>query len=100
MSYHRRRFPHSRVKEALEATDPAITVDPKANEDFYELVERVEKVLPRHQSFAPWHYYIKAIFIMVMTVGLEFYMHRTANYRWYISALCGFFYAQVGECVL
>ncbi|XP_059080022.1 uncharacterized protein LOC131878140 [Tigriopus californicus] len=96
LSYHRRQFPHSRVKEALEKVDPNVKVDPHAQDDFLELCERVDKVLPRMQSFAPWSYYLKASFIMGVALSLEFYMHYTSNYRWYISALCGWFFALIG----
>nr|AIW65591.1 delta5-desaturase 2 [Tigriopus japonicus] len=96
LSYHRRQFPHSRVKEALEKVDPNVKVDPHAQDDFLELCERVDKVLPRMQSFAPWSYYLKASFIMGMAFSLEFYMHYTGNYRWYISGLCGWFFALIG----
>eukprot|EP00094_Tigriopus_californicus_P014465 TCALIF_14052-PA protein Name:"Similar to fadB Delta(5) fatty acid desaturase B (Dictyostelium discoideum)" AED:0.05 eAED:0.05 QI:0/1/0/1/1/1/2/0/327 len=48
------------------------------------------------QSFAPWSYYLKASFIMGVALSLEFYMHYTSNYRWYISALCGWFFALIG----
>eukprot|EP00094_Tigriopus_californicus_P012914 TCALIF_12487-PA protein Name:"Similar to des6 Linoleoyl-CoA desaturase (Synechocystis sp. (strain PCC 6803 / Kazusa))" AED:0.17 eAED:0.23 QI:211/0.5/0.66/1/0.5/0.66/3/0/199 len=45
LSYHRRQFPHSRVKEALEKVDPNVKVDPHAQDDFLELCERVDKVI-------------------------------------------------------
>ena len=103
MSYHRRKFPHSRyvvrlhglclrlpflscafnnffrVKHALEFTDPDVKEDLELSEDFLELCERVEKVLPRMKSFAPWTYYIKASFIWGMAIYLEMYMHYTGK---------------------
>jgi hypothetical protein len=54
------------------------------------------KVVPRLESFAPWTYYLKATFIWGMAVALEMYMHSTANYRWWIAAVCGWFYALIG----
>ena len=92
MSYHRRLFPHSRAKPALE-TDlaDASAANPYSDDDhddFVELCERVNKVrkiliwapatispkvfqiiyflqvLPRLQSFAPWHYWLKAFFLL------------------------------------
>jgi len=47
ISYHRRQFPHSRVKAALEKTDETITYTLKDNEDFLELCKRVHKVTER-----------------------------------------------------
>ena len=68
-----------RVKHALEFTDPDVKEDLELSEDFLELCERVEKVLPRMKSFAPWTYYIKASFIWGMAIYLEMYMHYTGK---------------------
>lgn len=113
LSYHRRSFPHSRVKDALEGIDESAVVDP--NTDFLELCERVDKVLPRMKSFAPWHYYIKASFIWGTSIALEvmmirciviescvciqllqLHMHYHQSYPWWETALLGFFYALIG----
>ena len=100
LSYHRRPFPHSKaeVKAALERNvDDADEVNEEnLNDDFLELCERVDKVLPRMKSFAPWHYYIKASFIWGTSMALEAHMHYNASYPWYETALLGFFYALIG----
>ena len=87
LSYHRRRFPHSIVKHALE--EELKDVKFQDNEDYWELIDRVHKVIPRLGSFAPWHYYLKVAFIMGMTFYLEFYMHYYAHYKWYLTSLLG-----------
>lgn len=97
LSYHRRKFPHSgKASIALQDQDDDVVVDSQVSDDFLELCERVDKILPRMKSFAPWTYYIKATFIMTVSIGLESYMHYTGNYRWYISALAGWFGALIG----
>ena len=45
MSYHRRQFPHSRVKEAFTSVEQDVKISSKYNEDFLDLCERVDKVL-------------------------------------------------------
>jgi hypothetical protein len=45
MSYHRRQFPHSRVKEAFTSVEPDAKISAKDNEDFLDLCERVNKVI-------------------------------------------------------
>jgi fatty acid desaturase (delta-4 desaturase) len=92
ISYHRRSFPHSRVKSAFESVDT--TVDYSAEEDhtdFMELCYLVGKVLPRLKSWAPWQYYAKIAFIWCVTVGLELYQHYNAFYWWPLSILTGLF---------
>ena len=59
ISYHRRTFPHSRAKSALEGTDSTVDYTTDDHADYMELCERVNKVVPRLKSFAPWYYYIK-----------------------------------------
>jgi hypothetical protein len=49
------------------------------------------------RSFAPWHYYVKVVFILGVAFGLEGYMHWNQNYVWYLSALLGLFYALIGN---
>lgn len=96
LSYHRRTFPHSRVKEAFEHHHPDVTYDPATNADYLELCERIDKIIPRMKSFAPWSYFIKATFIWATAIGLEIHMHYNACYPWYETALLGFFYALMG----
>nr|AIW65590.1 delta5-desaturase 1 [Tigriopus japonicus] len=97
MSYHRKRFPHQKMKFALDNEDTlAPKEDPHLNDDYFDLVERIEKVLPRHKSFAPWTYYLKAFFIIGVCLALEGYMHYTGHYDWHLSAILGLFYAYLG----
>ena len=95
LSYHRREFPHERMSDALVRSQPA---SKKSNVDleYLELCKLVEQILPRNKSFAPFSYYIKATFILSTAFGLEFYMHYTGSYPWYLTALLGFFMALIG----
>jgi acyl-lipid (7-3)-desaturase (Delta-4 desaturase) len=67
-----------------------------ADKDFLELCALVEQVLPRHKSFAPWHYYVKAIGLLVAAVTLEVYIHYTNQYKWYLTAPLGLLFAWIG----
>ena len=42
-----------------------------ADAEYIELCAIVEQVLPRHKSFAPFHYYIKVFVILTSAIGLE-----------------------------
>jgi hypothetical protein len=98
IAYHRRSFPHSRVKSAFDSIDE--TVEYSAEEDhadFMELCDRVAKVLPRLKSWAPWQYYLKVAFYMVSVFLIEGYCHYHAFYWWPISCVVGLFSAWIGE---
>eukprot|EP00092_Neocalanus_flemingeri_P038506 GFUD01041922.1.p1 GENE.GFUD01041922.1~~GFUD01041922.1.p1 ORF type:complete len:452 (+),score=115.71 GFUD01041922.1:182-1537(+) len=98
LSYHRRQFPHSstKAKAAYERDDETVKYSKEDNQDFMELCDRVEKVLPRLSSFAPWYYYLKVAFLLCFVVTLEGYMHYNRVYSWKLSALMGLFYAWIG----
>ncbi|TRY76255.1 hypothetical protein TCAL_12235 [Tigriopus californicus] len=90
VSYHRKPFPHQKVKFALEKEDQTIpSPDPHLNDEFFELVRRVEKVLPRQKSFATWGFYLKALILLTICFGSEAYMHYTVTYKWYLTGLLG-----------
>eukprot|EP00095_Tigriopus_kingsejongensis_P012447 maker-scaffold89_size390429-snap-gene-2.26 protein:Tk12447 transcript:maker-scaffold89_size390429-snap-gene-2.26-mRNA-1 annotation:"delta-4 fatty acid" len=92
ISYHRKQFPHKRVEFALERTEKTVEdIDPNVNADYFELVRRVEKVVPRHKAFAPWTYYIKALVLVAFVLSLEGYIHYTGSYKWYLTGLLGIF---------
>ncbi len=97
LSYHRRQFPHARanVNEALIGGINA-NKDINADADFLELCQIIEQIVPRAKSFAPLRYYLKVAFILSVTFSLEVYMHTTGNYKWYITAVLGFFMALIG----
>lgn len=94
ISYHRKEFPHDKYSELLSET--FIENNAINNSDYFELCSLVEKIIPKHKSFAPSHYYIKASIILAVAFGLEFYMHYFIFYKWYLSALLGLFYAFIG----
>jgi len=95
LSYHRRRFPHAKMSSFAVGTQrarKALEVDA----DYLELCELVEKVLPRHKSFAPASYYVKISVLLAAAVGLELYMHTTATYTWPLSLALGLLMALIG----
>jgi acyl-lipid (7-3)-desaturase (Delta-4 desaturase) len=95
LSYHRRNFPHEKMSSVLVGKTSNFK-DKSADQDYLELCERVDKVLPRHKTFAPFYYYLKLVGLMISAVGLEYYQHSTNTYRWYLSVLQGLLFAWVG----
>ncbi len=95
LSYHRRQFPHEKMTSALVGKTNS-SKDPTADKDYLELCERIDKVLPRNQSFAPFSYYCKTFGLLAAAVSLEYYQHSTATYRWYISIVQGLLFAWMG----
>lgn len=94
ISYHRRAFPHDAHKDALVGTT---TVSEYQNDaDYLELCAIVDKVLPRHKSFAPPSYFLKVTILLIVSFSLEFYMHFTGNYVWYLCAPLGWCMALIG----
>jgi fatty acid desaturase (delta-4 desaturase) len=70
LSYHRRKFPHSKMTSA--AVGKAIAIKkPDDDNDYLELCAILEKVQPTYKSFAPPSYFIKAFIIVSAAVGLE-----------------------------
>ena len=95
MSYHRRKFPHNSVASACVGSAKS-TRSSEYMSDYLELCKIVEKVLPRHKSFAPFTYYIKLFAILLVVFGGEFYIHYTKSYVWYLTGPLGFFMALIG----
>jgi len=95
LSYHSRRFPHDRVKDALIGTAPAAK-DLNSDADYLELCAEVDKLLPRHKQFAPFQYFLKVGGLMALSLGLEYYIHSTASYKWYLTGILGWIFALVG----
>ena len=93
LSYHRRPFPHQKYGQISEASQNSQN---SQNSDYLELCDIVNKVLPIHKSFAPPSYYIKLLIILSFTFGLEFYIHYTQQYVWYLTAPLGLFIAWTG----
>jgi len=96
ISYHRRNFPHNRVKPAFEGLDDTVNYTPEDHTDFMELCERANKVLPRLKSFAPWHYYIKCAYLICAFLSMELYCHYNIFYNLPISIVMGFHVALIG----
>eukprot|EP00095_Tigriopus_kingsejongensis_P003768 maker-scaffold1165_size57908-snap-gene-0.8 protein:Tk03768 transcript:maker-scaffold1165_size57908-snap-gene-0.8-mRNA-1 annotation:"delta5 fatty acid desaturase a" len=96
LTYHRRQFPHQRAAPAFQSKDESVQYSPDDHADFIELCERVDKVLPRMKSFAPWHYFVKVGVILGAAFTLEAYMHLTQSYRWFLFAIMGLLYALIG----
>ena len=95
LSYHRRKFPHSRVSKYLVGSATA-KKNASADADYIELCGLVEQILPAHKSYAPWYYYLKVAFLLGAALYLEFYMHVTAQYKWYYTAPLGLLLALIG----
>ncbi len=95
ISYHRRRFPHSKMKD-LVVGEIKPRKKPENDDEYIELCELVEKMLPKHQSFAPWYYFLKVAVILGSAASLEIYMHWYVDYRWQLSACAGFLMALIG----
>ena len=68
----------------------------ETEKDYLELCELVERVLPRHKSFAPASYWLKLALILGSAVGLETYIHVTGSYNWQLTSLVGLFFALIG----
>jgi fatty acid desaturase (delta-4 desaturase) len=95
LSYHRRKFPHDRVAHAFVGKRPRAKVA-NADDDYLELITLVDAVVPRHNSFAPWYYFVKIFFLFVAAVGLECYMHYHGFYVWYLTGALGLSFALIG----
>ena len=97
ISYHRRNFPHNRARPALEGIDDTVNYTQEDHTDFMELCERVNKVLPRLKSFAPWHYYIKCAYLICAFLFMEVYCHYNNFYNLPIAIIMGLHMAWIGE---
>ena len=95
LSYHRRAFPHERMREHLN-TSLIRNIETKKEDDYLELCSHIEKVLPVHKSYAPASYYMKAIFLLTSAVTLEAYMHFHNHYCWYLTVPLGLIMALIG----
>lgn len=95
LSYHRRTFPHDKMKSYLVG-ETKHSKDPNADADYLELCARIEKVLPKHKTFAPFRYYVKIFTLLAVSFGLEYYIHTTQSYKWYLTAPLGLCFAWIG----
>ena len=96
ISYHRRNFPHNRAKPAFEGVDDTVSYTPEDHTDFMELCKRVNKVVPSMKSFAPWHYYIKAAYLICAFLSMEFYCNYNNFYNLPMALIMGFHVALIG----
>lgn len=95
LSYHRRKFPHSKMATYSVGVQKA-NKPSGVDADYLELCEIIEKVLPRHKAFAPFSYYVKVFALLSSAIGLEFYIHYTASYKWHLTAVLGLLMALIG----
>ena len=92
-SYHRRRFPHEKMKQyQLEVTQFKNQHDP----EFEDLCKEINQILPIHKSFAPWYYYSKAFLLLFVTFYTEYQIHIHGAYVWYNMVFLGWLFALVG----
>jgi fatty acid desaturase (delta-4 desaturase) len=96
LSYHRRQFPHDKMSNLLVGKSKIPSKTLNDDKDFLELCDRIEKVLPKHLSFAPFSYYIKISVLLAVSFALEFYIHSSQQYKWYLTGLLGLFFAWIG----
>jgi acyl-lipid (7-3)-desaturase (Delta-4 desaturase) len=98
LSYHRRNFPHDKMKDYLVGKTKSNRDEIQQHDDaeYLELCKLIDEVLPRNQSFAPISYYLKIVGLLTLTFGLEYYIHTHKAYVWYLTALQGLFFAWVG----
>lgn len=89
MSYHRRLFPHHKYSEIQVNIAGSPT-------EYIELCNLIAKVLPSNKSFAPTSYFIKIFVLISLATGLEFYIHYTKNYIWYLTGPLGILFAWIG----
>lgn len=95
LSYHRRKFPHSKMINAKVGSAPK-QKNEQADDEYLELCLILDQILPRSKSFAPLSYYSKVLFLLSSSFAIEFYMHWTASYEWYTCALLGWLMALIG----
>lgn len=91
-SYHRRNFPHDKLKQYQLLNQHKNNMDPL----YLELCQEINQILPIHKSFAPWYYYIKAIGLLSITLWLESHIHANGHYHWSYMCTLGFLFALIG----
>ena len=89
MSYHRRLFPHHKYSDIRAKTSGS-------PEEYIELCNLIAQVVPSNKSFAPLSYFIKIFVLITLAKGLEFYIHYTKNYIWYLTGPLGILFAWIG----
>ncbi len=131
-SYHRRAFPHnsSTAMSALAGDRTPLLADADHSEylELCKLVEQVRsliqslihhsiihsliyaQVLPRHKSFAPWHYYLKVTLPLLLTAlcspcsrrvllfMLQNILSSCVSYPWRCLCVCLFLAAGSSLC--
>ena len=95
LSYHRRRFPHASYKTYQLRSGNALKALSE-DQDYLDLCKEVEKILPRHKSFAPWHYFVKIFVLMAVTVYFEYHIHSVGTYPALYCAFIGLLMALIG----
>ena len=76
---------------------PTVNYTPEDHTDFMELCERVNKVVPRLKSFAPWHYYIKCAYLIFAFHFMELYCSYNNFYNLPVALIMGWHVALIGE---
>ncbi|RHW69522.1 delta-4 fatty acid desaturase [Trypanosoma brucei equiperdum] len=79
LSYHRRRFPHEKYKSLQvspsDVLDGAVTDEPDTTnfDKYLDLCSLIRPVIAPTGGFAPWHYFIKALFWCSLVFFLDIY---------------------------
>ena len=93
LSYHRRVFPHEKMREHRKSSLPE-----RQNQEtnYLELCSLIEQVVPVHKSYATTGYYVKATVLLTSAMSLEAYMHYHNHYVWYLTGTLGLIMALIG----
>lgn len=71
ISYHRRRFPHAKMESALVRSGVQAAKKAGTDDDYLQLCELVDKLIPRNKSFGTPVYYFKVFCILASAFALE-----------------------------
>ena len=93
LSYHRRVFPHEKMREHRKSSLPERQTQ---ETNYLELCCLIEQVVPVHKSYATTSYYVKATVLLTSAMSLEAYMHYHNHYVWYLTGTLGLIMALIG----
>jgi acyl-lipid (7-3)-desaturase (Delta-4 desaturase) len=107
LSYHRRGFPHEKVRDEYhilvrseqrekEQREKVLEDALELDKDYLELCEEVKRVVPVQKSFATFGYFVKTFCLLASSFSLEYWMHMTDTYDWKYTSILGLLFALIG----